>query len=222
MSKINEAATKWANERCPAQDDSDIVWCMCKEDFLEGAKVATIPILADPEDKSTWPPFMTKILMAVDYSRNEKDEIHYQWVETQVADTGEEALKIYFKSYPKYWLPLPVIRKEEERKHYLENIQMKMYEFIIKFQSKWQCPPTAVLLGPHEWLNFVFQVKNQMIFTKKAIENNNGEFIFGGVPVKPHSEPGISAQISPDLIKYFAWEVLKEEKKDENKEELSS
>lgn len=38
--KDEEAAKKWASERCPGQDSGDIVWCMSKEDFLAGCQHA--------------------------------------------------------------------------------------------------------------------------------------------------------------------------------------
>ena len=41
MKTLDEMATDWANQRCPEQGPEFIVWCMCREDFLEGAKAAT-------------------------------------------------------------------------------------------------------------------------------------------------------------------------------------
>ena len=33
-----QAAREWANERCPGQDETDIVWSMCADDFLAGCE----------------------------------------------------------------------------------------------------------------------------------------------------------------------------------------
>lgn len=35
-SDLEKAASAHASERCPGMDDGDIVWCMCREDFMEG------------------------------------------------------------------------------------------------------------------------------------------------------------------------------------------
>lgn len=38
MTTREQAAREWANERCPGQDETDIVWSMCVDDFLAGCE----------------------------------------------------------------------------------------------------------------------------------------------------------------------------------------
>lgn len=37
---IKKKAEEWANTRCPNMDATDIVWSMCFDDFMAGAKYA--------------------------------------------------------------------------------------------------------------------------------------------------------------------------------------
>ena len=37
MTKLEEAACKWADARCPEQGPEFIVWCMCFDDYMAGA-----------------------------------------------------------------------------------------------------------------------------------------------------------------------------------------
>lgn len=68
MSKLEDLTREHANSRCPGQDDGDIVYSMCIDDYILGFKKACALILEEAKKKST----TTNIIESYELNKDRK------------------------------------------------------------------------------------------------------------------------------------------------------